>query len=421
MTSGERLEIPAMDGFRAIAALAVVLYHVSYGAGRPPLDDGVIRNVLLSGYMGVDFFFVISGFLLFLPTVVSGGRFGNVRSYAVRRAARILPAYYVVLIAVVALHSLFIDSPVDLPYNSPSGALSFLFHLTFLQHTVGVLLGFPGGFMVHGAVWTLALEAGFYVVLPFVAERYFRRPFAGLVVALAVSLAWRAGAVNFPSAISWLPGGEDLGTLRIILLTQFPAYAVQFAAGMTAAWIFVKLRRAHVGRLAWITLPVQVAAVATIVLAMNAAGKGDLTGSAGTYDHFTGTTIVALAFAVLVLATVLAPRWAQLPVTNPVARRLGDISYGIYLWHLLFIGFALYTLHFAPDATLWAFVRLLAFVVAGSVVTGTLSFLLIERPAIRWARRKSKELESASRQDGATGADVVVPDPAVALRPEPAP
>ena len=206
-------------------------------------------------------------------------------------------------------------------------------------------------------------------------------------------MVWRTLAVGTGLAASWLPGADTPEAMRLILVTQFPSYCVQFAAGMTAAWIFVKLRSAHVNRLAWITVPVQVAAVVAIVAGMRNAGARDVTATAGLYDHFTGTTFVALSFAVLILATVLAPAWAQLPMTNPVARRFGDISYGVYLWHLLLIGFALHTLHFQPTGTLWAFVRMLGFVLAGSIVAGWLSLRFVEKPAIQWARRRSKAME----------------------------
>lgn len=393
-----RLRVPAVDGFRGYAAVAVLLFHVMYGAGRPALDEGLIRSVVVAGYMGVDFFFVISGFVLFLPAVTNGGQVGNLRGYASRRAARILPAYYLVLVAVVVLHRFIAAIPADLPQNSLRGLLSFALHLTFLEHSVGLLLGIPEGFALHGAVWTLTLEAMFYVALPLVAGWYFRRPFLGLAAALVVSALWKLGAVHQPYSIDWL-GGGDRDTLRLILVTQLPTYLAHFAAGMTAAWLFARLHPRANPAMARAAVGVQVAMVAVVVLSMRAAGMRDLRRVGGLYtdasgrwhyEHWTDTTVVALAFAVLVLATALAPRWAQWPATNRVARFLGDASYGIYLWHLVVIGFALQTLDFAPDRTNSAFVRMLAVTLPVSVVAGWLSFVLLERPFIRWAQARSR-------------------------------
>src|SRR6266446_4672214 len=95
----ERIRVPAADGFRAYAALSVLLYHCMYGAGLPPLGSDLLRNYLVAGFVGVDFFLVLSGFLLFLPVAAARGRFGDVRSYALRRVTRILPAYYGALVA----------------------------------------------------------------------------------------------------------------------------------------------------------------------------------------------------------------------------------------------------------------------------------------------------------------------------------
>ena len=413
-TTGEkRVRVPAIDGFRGYAAIAVLLFHVTYAAGRPPLDEGIIRNVLISGYMGVDFFFVISGFLLFLPAVTNGGRLGDLRSYALRRAARIIPAYYLLLVGVVVLHSVIVNIPTALPHTSLRGVLSFFLHLTFLQHTIGLLLGIPEGFAIQGAVWTLTLEALFYVLLPLVAGWYFRHPLVGLAAALAVSALWKYAAIHVPFSVSWLAGG-DRDSLRLMLVTQLPTYAAHFAAGMTGAWLFVKLRSVNARAIPAGAVLAQALALIVIILSMRSAGIRDLRRVGGLYtdasgrwyyDHWTDTTYVALAFAVLLVATALAPRWGRWPVTNRVARFLGDASYGVYLWHLVVIGFAFQTLNFAPDRTGLAFVRMLTVTLVASLIAGWLSFVSVERPFIRWARRRSRRREQPS-------ATVAPPQPA---------
>src|ERR1700716_4093983 len=69
----ERIRGSAADGFRAFAALSVVLYHCMYGAGLPLLGSDLIRNYLAAGFVGVDFFLLLSGFLLFLPVAAAPG------------------------------------------------------------------------------------------------------------------------------------------------------------------------------------------------------------------------------------------------------------------------------------------------------------------------------------------------------------
>ena len=400
--------VPAVDGFRGFAVLAVLLYHVVYAAGRPALDDGTVRNVLISGYIGVDFFFVISGFVLFLPVVCNGGEFGSVRSYAIRRAARILPALYVVLLVIVVFHPLLTSQQTDLPYESGRGLLSFALHLTLLQHTLGLILGLHEGFLAHGALWTLTVEFAFYILLPLIAARYYRHPFFGLAIAVAVSVIWRLAVVRSPITLPWSPDLDKTWLLRITLVTQLPTYLAHFAAGMTTAWLFVRLRGRRSAR-QWVTVPVQIAAGCALVMTMSAAGARDMTATAGLYDHWTRTTHVAFLFALLLLATVLGPRWAQIPVTNVLARRLGDISYGVYLWHLILIGFAFTTLEFAPDGTNAPFWRMLAFALPTSVAAGWLSWAFLERPWIAWSRRRTPQRDARRTSEGSPGGLTTAP------------
>jgi len=410
--AGGRVVVPAIDGFRGLAALAVLLYHVTYGAGLAA-GPGWLSSVFMSGYVGVDFFFVISGFVLFLPTVLAGGRFGNLGAYAVRRAARILPAYYVVLVAAVALQPLLSFSDTALPWNGRTGAFSFLLHLSFLQHSLGLLRGYPEGFLVVGVVWTLTLEATFYLILPLVASWYFRHPFLGFLIAVIASTAWKMSVVHASFTVGWLPATASPAELRLMLVTQFPTFLAHFAAGMSAAWLFVRWRHSDREWVPRLAVVVQVVAAVVIVWAMRTAGVADRAATAGPYAHWTATLPIALAFAVLVLATLLAPPWAQAPAANPAARRLGDVSYGVYLWHTLIIAFVVVTLGFTASGTTGAFLALLAVTVVGSLALATLSLVLIERPCIRWARRRSRRIDASGHppppDDERDPADAVTP------------
>ncbi|MFN2591962.1 MAG: acyltransferase family protein [Candidatus Dormibacteria bacterium] len=383
----ERIRVPAADGFRACAALSVVLYHCMYGAGLPPLGSDLLRNYLVAGLVGVDFFFVLSGFLLFLPVAAAQGRFGDVRSYALRRVTRILPAYYVALVATVGL-LLFLSRTPAFGLTRHNVALNVLLHATFLQHNLGSALGLPEGFGFNGVVWTLSIEALFYAILPLVAVRFFRRPVLGLGLGLGIAAAWRLAVAHSTLHVASLPGVATPAAARLILITQIPSFAGHFALGMMAAWLFVKMRRSRFAGSPW-TVALQVLGLAGIVLSMELIGHRDMAKIAGPLDHWTTTTPLAVSFAVLLLSTALAPQWAQRPVTNPVARHLGDISYGVYLSHLLFVELALTTLHFFPAGNLVAFLRMVGFVGAGSLLVGWASFVWVERPLTRWARRRS--------------------------------
>lgn len=391
---GTRIRIPAADGFRGLAALAVVAYHCLYAAGLPRLHSNLVRDIVASGYIGVDFFFVLSGFLLFLPVAAAAGTFGSVKAYALRRAARILPAYYLVLVVTQLFDALLVKVPLDYPLYSGRGLESLMLHATFLQHSVGLSLGFSEGFGVNGVVWTLSIEAVFYVVLPIVALRYFRHPFLGLLAALGLAIVWRVASSHLWIPLPHLAGLTHPAFTKEILVTQFPNYLAHFAAGMTAAWIFVWLRRERLVVPAWVCVGTQAVALSALVWLLASAGAHNIARTAGPLDNWTATTPVAFVFALLLLATALAPPWARFPVSNPVVRRFGDISYGVYLWHLIFVGFALQSLHWVPDGTNGDFLRMFAFTLVGSCVAGWLSYAFLEQPILRWARRRSRQREA---------------------------
>lgn len=394
LAGSRRSSVPAVDGFRGLAALLVVFYHIFLGSAGPAMDHGPIRNIVSSGYLGVDFFFVISGFLLFLPTALANGTFGSVRSYAIRRAARIIPAYYLILCIGIAAVPLLTEVHVDLPYDSEKGVASLLLHLSFLHHTAGYMLKFPDGFYVNGVVWTLSLEVAFYVLLPFIAERFFRNPFRWLAIFLTISVLWRWSSVSYSIQPWKLTEGKQL-----FLTSQFPYYLVNFGFGMTSAWIFVYLSaRQWIGRWRLIFIPLQVGSFAMVVWGMDRNGARDLVATAGIHNHWKVTLIIAAGFAMLMLATALAPGWAQIVFTNRVSRKLGDISYSMYLWHLLLIGFALTSLNFVPSATNGAYLKMVAFVLPATIILAWMTFVLVERPCISWARRRT----SKSLQPGAT-------------------
>ena len=154
-----------LDGLRAIAALLVVVYHlhlvgnVSFG----PLDPFVS-----GGSTGVWMFFVLSGYLLYRPFVTGSV---DLRSYALKRAARILPGYFVALVALVLL------TGSTLPAQHP------LQYLTITSSYDGQLRDFLG------PAWTLSAEVLFYLTLPVIARLAAGRELAVLLPLAALSIA----------------------------------------------------------------------------------------------------------------------------------------------------------------------------------------------------------------------------------------
>jgi peptidoglycan/LPS O-acetylase OafA/YrhL len=330
-----------------------------------------VRDALSSGHFAVSFFFVLSGFVLLWPAALAGHGVGDLRAYARRRAARILPAYYVVLALGAALFGLLVveDSLAD--RVSPG---SLVAHLLLLHNEARLLPGYDGalGLGVNPALWTLSVEWVFYCALPLVAAPFVKRPLAFAAVAVAVAVAGRAllETVTLSSRT------------EALLLSSAPMHAVDFAAGMAVACLIARRpeRVGSVPRAAWVAAG---AAVAVLVL-MAVAGGPD-----GSDAREAARTDVLLAvgvpgtFAALVAALVLAPAG---PLASRPTRWLGTVSFGVFLSHFLFIGFARATLGLPVDGTTRAFLAMEAFVLVGACLYGWLSWTVVEAPARRWAR-----------------------------------
>lgn len=397
--------IPELDGFRAMTVLAVIGSHAMLFSGLFLAQAGTTLAEwvdLLS--ITVDAFFIISGFVLFLPVVVNGGDLGSVKGFAIRRAARVVPAYWFVLVLILALIAFV---PVSLLPNQVGGAelefpgpFSILAHFLFLQtplvqlHTASEV-----GFGLNGPLWTLSVEILFYVVLPFVARPYFRHPLIGLAIAAAISLAWRYSFAHF-AGIAPLVGVEDGSThaTAVILQSdyQLPNWAFSFGVGMTSAWAYVRLRSMDQDVVRRWARAIQPAAIVACLVLMhlcyvygiepafgvepaNAAGIGRRAPLP--------TMAYTASIGILILSTAMAPSWQRWPWSNRLARWLADVSYGTYLIHFVVMAYLLVTISPPQTGTFSAFLTWFAITTPIAVAYGYLSARFIERPIRRWAHK----------------------------------
>ncbi|MDP2710868.1 MAG: acyltransferase, partial [Solirubrobacteraceae bacterium] len=222
-------QVPVLDSFRGVAAVGILLYHCWLLSGEPALGGGPVRDVLSSGFLAVTLFFVLSGFVLFLPVARREGVFGPLAPYARRRLARVVPAYYVVLALCLLAYPLLATRGMDGRVTLDA----LLAHAVFVQQEARLLPGYEGalGFAVNPVVWTLSLEALFYVLLPFVAGWFWRWPWQAVALAVGVGVAGRLALGDV--------AGEPS---QSVLLSSFPLHLADFAAGMAAALLYVRWR-----------------------------------------------------------------------------------------------------------------------------------------------------------------------------------
>jgi len=176
--------IAVLDGVRAIACLSVLFFHINFYARetniwRPIHDFGsVVGALALAGQSGVTLFFVLSGFLLFMPyakSLLFQAPWPSLRLFYLRRGFRIIPAYYVTLFLMIVLF--------HQEYLKPQHLKDIWLFLTFFMDS-------PSTFQqIDGPFWTLAVEAQFYMLLPLLALGI------GLIVRHG-SMAWRTISIT---------------------------------------------------------------------------------------------------------------------------------------------------------------------------------------------------------------------------------
>ncbi len=391
--------VPAFDGYRAWAILGIVLFHVFFVTGilltslHPAW--GLFTWAMLP--RGIEVLFIVSGFVVYLPTVARDGSFGKAGAYAIRRGARILPAYWLALVVAILLLAVVSDSP-GVPGVGP-----IVEHFTMLQ-TPALMWdqGFPLGLHVIAPVWTLSPEITFYIVLPFVASFFFRRPLWGLVGAVVVVLLWHALSHN-ADGVAGVFGGSlsqaSQARIGLYYASQFPNWVFAFAMGMLGAWAYVRIRDRWPAdlierRAAIATVLGLVAWAPFVYLAWHEA----VGSSQGIYAHESlwVTFGYPAALATTMVALALAPAWMQWPVANGGIRRIADVSYGVYLIHFAVIFFVLHEFSLPHDRSLWAVIVWSAIVFPASLAYGYVSARFLERPVRRWAHRFGRREQAAA-------------------------
>ena len=317
--------VAALTGVRAVAALLVVLTHAAYTTGKYP--QGYTGLALSRAEIGVPIFFVLSGFLLFRPWVkaaASGSSPPSVRRYAWHRVRRIMPAYVVTVLAAYALYHFRQAGP------NPGHTWEGLLRNLSLTHIYAD--NYIYRFLHQGLtqMWSLAVEAAFYVALPALAWlllvllcRRKWRPgllYLGLAALFAVSPGW----LVLVHATDFLPDGARL---------WLPTYLAWFVGGMLLAVLEARGMRAY----ALVCIPLAVVSyfIASTPIA------GEPTTSPALLSEAIVKTIFYAGIATLVVATLALPGeagqrgwYSRILASRPMVF-LGEISYEIFLIHLV--------------------------------------------------------------------------------------
>ena len=312
---------PNFHGFRFLAAFAIVVLHLilmarRYGWLTSPSNEW---SEFLS--LGVDFFFVLSGFLITGLIVEAKDKGALVlRTFYLKRALRVFPLYFVLLVAVFVVAPRWgIPEVPNMPLDRDYG-LQFTLHALLLPQLAKSFLGFvPYG----GHLWTIGVEVMFYLIWPlfFIGSASYRFIGATLLGFLGVKLA----------ALVILGSGHPVS--NFLAMSRFEILAM---GGMG----YVGLRYLMLTRSG--TRP-RLAALADGAVSRRAVAFALLTLLAGltvtTWFYFPPAVhlVAGGLFTVLLVCSVTGAIILPYLESRPV-RYLGELSYGIYMWHFIAIG-----------------------------------------------------------------------------------
>ena len=371
---------PALDAVRGAAAAAVMLTHVAFATGAT--SEGAFGALLARLDYGVALFFLLSGFLLSRPWFASAAGAGpsvSVRVYALRRFARIMPLYWLVLIVVL----------VAVPANRTMSGADVVLNALLLQI-------YPPEALPHALTqaWSLATEASFYAILPILAPLIAR-------AAASRSRGWRPGrallvlgllavaSYGFIAAVRW--PGSPLPTQAGFWL---PYSLSWFLLGMALALLVVCQRSGGLDRALGALQPLggsvgtswAIAATAFVLASTPLAGPRAFEAETDPLSAVAKSILYGLSAFFILVPLVVQPRGngpLRDALQSRVARWWGDTSYGVFLWHLLALEGVMWVLRIEPFTGGFLVVAPLTYVV--TLLLAEVTNRTLERPVMRRA------------------------------------
>lgn len=398
--------LSGVDFLRAAACMMVVLHHLVFRLDQSKAPEALqpLLHFFYNGSFGVSVFFMLSGFLLARPfwlALVEGKPMPSMRVYVLRRAARILPGFWLALTVTFLLSFLVLGTELD-----GQLVLRYLagFFLVSDWHWMTL---FPVEF--NGPLWSIGFEITSYLLLPLALCPLFmlsaNRPslpvlLGGWAVVLGLVLllhwqivlhapideferGWEHGIVG--GAKAWMPNYNPVGFFAIFALGALFA-GVQLLVRDKRGWLFDAL-----------------ALIGVVLLGVIVAN------TVGENSEGYGWLNIPYAFPVLPLAAGLVLAAAPSSMLfgkiadNRLSRYIARVSFGVYLWHFLII---VLVARFVPPAfdnahpDVWPiWIASSMGVIVLTFALATASFRWLEQPVIDWARKLEKKRKAPVVQE----------------------
>ena len=365
--SKPRKQIMALDGLRAFACLAVILFHINLW-GRfvwHPLHGiyDFLNPILTFGESGVELFFLLSGFLLFLPyakSLLFDGTWPSLRRFYLRRVFRIIPAYYVALFLMIL-------------FFQPR-----LLHPRFWSEVVTFLtfrMSFGLSQNVNGSFWTLAVEFQFYLLLPLIAWLFgllvrrgsVRRRIIKITLCLCAMIMWGLATRYWGLRLAGTTVLDFLVPRRLVqIMTTYICgdrgkFFEVFAIGMFLAVMYTYIQNAELGKrwqerlyhlcpwlfVAGAVLLYLLSVIHFYVINVDVIARSNPIQTytfldpymvhINSYWQMFYPLAYGLCYGLCMVAILYGSARLRRPFEWPLLRWIGFISFSLYMWHQLFV------------------------------------------------------------------------------------
>ncbi|WIY60757.1 acyltransferase family protein [Bacillus arachidis] len=348
-----------LDSLRGLAILGVILYHINF-------------NWMPGGFLGVAVFFVLSGYLITDILAIEWKRNKRIdlKNFWLRRARRLLPGMFVMLVVVLAWITIFHSSLLGKMRGDSLAALLYFSNWWYIYHKLSYFDSF-NQLSPLNHFWSLAVEEQFYVVWPFIISLAFRYIKQKSRIILFIVLGAAASALAM--AILYEPGVDPS---RIYYGTDTRAFSLLIGAALALIWPSSRLANKIIPK-ARLILDV-VGGIALIVILV-------MFWKTNQYDPFLyqgGMVLLSIATALLVANLAHPASRIALFLRFRPLRWMGVRSYGIYLWHYPIIALTTPKVHAGEFSLTRAILQFVLIIVVAQI-----SWKFIENPIRQGALR----------------------------------
>ncbi|MBR4035708.1 MAG: acyltransferase [Oscillospiraceae bacterium] len=309
--------IDVLDGIRAVTIIIIVWYHIWQQSWIMPIWgkinlDWIPRN----GSICVDMMILLSGFCLFLPyarEMVYGIKAPSVKEFYIKRVARIMPSYY----ASVFICLFFFALPMGEYYNQSFMVKDLLSHVFFINNLwADTLISTK----LNAVLWTVAVEIQLYILFPFIAKQFQKKPALTYTIMVAAGL------------ISCFIIGSNAQTINLRLYVNYtPTFLCVFANGMAGAWAYISITKDM--------KPNKAVEMVCTLLAFTGLWLYRLmcrnysNSANGQKWQVDNRFVLSLVFLLIIFSILMAQRVFNPILGNKIMKFIAGISFNLYIWH----------------------------------------------------------------------------------------